>query len=106
MRRLKRNKRSFTYETIRGYEAQTDSQGYKNGRNEPTYNDPITDKACIVFKGSSDYKPYGIDEDWSVQIIPDTPLAVTVGTRITIDDKQYYVMSHPTTMNEQRIYAR
>ena len=106
MRRLKRNQRSFIYETIKEFEPQRDAQGYKTGRKEVVYNEPIPAKGCVVFKGTSDYKAYGIDEDWKVQIIPDVPLTITTGTRITIDDKQYYVLSHPTTMNEQRIYAQ
>ena len=85
---------------------QTDSKGYKTGRNQVVYNAPVSAKGCIVFKGSSDYKAYGIDEDWKVQIVPDRPLSITVGTRITIDDKQYYVLAHPTTMNEQKIYCQ
>ena len=107
MRRLKRNQRVFTYETIQGTQAQTDTQGYKTGRKEVQYNDPVSAQGCIVFKGSSDYKAYGIEEDWSIQIVPDNPIDdITVGTRITVDNKQYYVLSHPRTMNEQKIYAK
>ena len=106
MRRLKRNQREFTYETIKDSAMETDAQGYKTGRNVVEYNEPVTMKGCIVYKGTSAYKPYGIDEEWTVQVIPDTKIAVTVGTRITIDGKQYFVMSHPVTMNEQRLFCR
>ena len=106
MRRLKRNQRDFTYETIKDSSMEVDSQGYKTGRNVVSYNDPVSAKGCIVYKGTSSYKAYGIDEEWTVQIIPDSKLAVTVGTRITIDGKQYYVLSHPVTMNEQRLFCK
>lgn len=106
MRRLKRNQRDFTYSLIRTLDEQKDTQGYLTGRSEVVYDTPVSTKGCIVFRGTSSYKPYGIDEEWSVQIIPDNPIPVTVGTKITIDSKDYYVLSHPRTMNEQRIFCK
>lgn len=106
MRRLKRNQREFIYETIKGTQQRTDTQGYKTAIHDVEYNEAVTAKGCVVFKGTSSHKPYGIEEDWSVQIIPNAPLTITVGTRITIDGKYYYVLSHPTTMNEQRIFCK
>lgn len=106
MRRLKRNQREFTYATIKETVEKKDAQNFRTGHRDVVYNDPVSAKGCVVFKGSSDYKPYGIDENWSVQIIPDNPLSITVGTKITIDGKDYYVLSHPTTMNEQRIFCK
>lgn len=106
MRRLKRNQREFKYSLIKSLDEQKDTQGYLTGRSTVVYEEPVATKGCIVFKGTSSYKPYGIEEEWSVQIIPDNPLPVTVGTRITIDSKDYYVLSHPRTMNEQRIFCK
>lgn len=106
MRRLKRNQREFTYATIKETVEEKDSQNFRTGRREVVYNDPITEKGCVVFQGSSSYKAYGIEEEWSVQIIPDNPLAITVGTKVTIDNKDYFVLAHPTTMNEQRIFCK
>lgn len=106
MRRLKRNQRDFTYSTILSLNEQRDTQGYLTGRGSVVYHDPIPCKGCVVFKGTSSYKPYGMDEEWSVQIIPDNPIPVTVGTKVTIDEKDYYVLSHPRTMNGQRIFCK
>ncbi len=106
MRRLKRNQREFTYSLINALSNQTDSSGYLTGRSTVTYQNAVTARGCIVFRGTSSYKPYGMDEEWSVQIIPDNPLPVTVGTKITIDSKDYFVLSHPRTMNEQRIFCK
>ena len=106
MRRLKRNQREFTYSLIKELDEQKDGQGYLTGRSAVVYEEPVATKGCIVFKGTSSYKPYGIQEEWSVQIIPDNPIPVTVGTKITIDSKDYYVLSHPRTMNEQRIFCK
>lgn len=106
MRRLKRNQRQFSYATIKEMEEQKDAANHLTGRREVVYNTAIDAMGCIVFKGTSYYKPYGIDEDWSICVIPDNPLSITVGTKITIDGKDYFVMSHPTSMNEQRIYCR
>ena len=106
MRRLKRNQKEFTYATIKETVEEKDSQNFRTGRREVVYNDPILAKGCVVFQGSSGYKAYGIEEQWSVQIIPDNPLAITVGTKVTIDNKDYYVLAHPTTMNEQRIFCK
>ena len=106
MRRLKRNQKQFTYSLISSLSQQTDSNGHLTGKGSVVYEQPVTAKGCIVFRGTSAYKPYGMDEEWSVQIIPDNPLPVTVGTKITIDSKDYYVLSHPRTMNEQRIFCK
>ena len=106
MRRLKRNQITFIYATVKEMTEKVDAQGYRNGHRDVVYNEPVTAKGCVVYRGTSNYKPYGINEEWSLAVIPDNPLVITVGTRITIDGKDYYVMSYPTTMNEQRIYCR
>lgn len=106
MRRLKRNQTEFTYYLYEGQTEETDSDGYKTGRHVESYADGVTTMGCITYKGTSGFKPYGIEEDFKVQIIPDNPIDdITTQTKIVIGDETYYVKSHPTTMNEQRIYA-
>lgn len=106
MRRLKRNQREFEYCLYTGMEETLDSKGYKTGHNTPTYAEAVKAKGNVIFTGTSSVKPYGVDENFSVCIIPDKPLDVTTETKILIDGKEYFVKSHPTTMNEQRIYCR
>ncbi len=106
MRRLKRNQREFTYYLYTGETDEVDAQGYKTGRHIETYADGVTAKGCIVFRGSSSYKPYGVEEDFSLAIIPDNPINVTTQTKIVVDGQTYYVKSCPQTMNEQRIYCK
>lgn len=106
MRRLKRNQRAFTYYLYTGQTEEVDSDGYKTGRHTETYADGVSAKGCITYKGTSSVKPFGVDEDFKVQIIPDSPIEnITTQTKIVIDGNTYYVTSHPTTMNEQRIFA-
>lgn len=106
MRRLKRNQTSYTYYLYTGMTDAVDSDGYKTGRKVETYADGVNAKGCIVFKGSSSFKAYGVDEEFSGCIIPDTPINVTTQTKLVINGDTYYVKSHPTTMNEQRIYFK
>jgi len=106
MRRLKRNQREFTLYQYLGTRDTVDSRGHKTGHNDPVYDEPVTYKGCIVFKGSSAFRPYGVEENFSVCIIPDKPiLMITTSSRIVIDGVAYTVKSHPRTMNEQRIYC-
>ncbi len=107
MRRLKRNQRTFTYCLYTGMTNATDASGKLNGRHTEQYADPVEAKGCIVFKGTSGYKPYGVDDDFKVQIIPDNPIPeINTKTKIIIDGEAYYVTSAPITMNEHRIYAK
>lgn len=71
MRRLKRNQRVFVYQRFAGRIDQVDDNGFKTGRQIEVYEDPVYTKGCVVFKGTSNYKPYGVEEDYSIQIIPD-----------------------------------
>lgn len=107
MRRLKRNQRTIEYYAVSSLDKQTDSQGYLTGRVPVSYATAVSVDACVVFRGTSSYKPYGIEEQWSVQIIPDNPIdGIEVGAKFVIDGKNYFVLSHPTTMNEQRIFCK
>lgn len=107
MRRLKRNQTSIEYYKLNGTTKQTDTSGYSTGRREETYETKVDVMACVVFRGTSAYKPYGIDEQWSVQIIPDNKISgIGVGDKFVINGKDYYVLAHPTTMNEQKIYCK
>ena len=107
MRRLKRNQRSFQYCLYTGMTDETGEDGFKTGRKIETYTDPVEEKGCIVFKGSSSYKPYGIDEDFTVQVIPDAPITgISTTSKVVIDGKEYQVKSHPTTINEQRLFCK
>lgn len=106
MRRLKRNQREFTYFLYTGMEDELDTQGFRTGRKIETYADGITIGGCIVYRGTSNYKPYGVEEDFSVCIIPDHKIPVDTKTKIVIDNETYYVKSCPITMNEQRIYVK
>lgn len=107
MRRLKRNQSAFTYKLFLGETNAVDSQGFYNGKHTKTYADPVETKGCITFKGTSDFKAYGLDEDFSVQIIPNNPIEnIAVGTIIIIGTDEYVVKSAPTTMNEQRLFCK
>ena len=107
MRRLKRNQREFQYCLYTGKTEKIGADGYKTGHTIESYEDPVTAKGCVVFRGSSNVRPYGVDEDFSVQIIPDNPIDdITTTTKIIIDDVEYFVTSAPRTMNEQKIYAK
>lgn len=107
MRRLKRNQREFEYCLYEGKTEELDSKGYKTGRQIESYSTAVTAKGCVVFKGSSSVKPYGINEDFAVQIIPDKAIeGIDTSSKIIIDGKEYRVTSAPRTMNEQRIYAK
>lgn len=106
MRRLKRNQMSISYSSLTGMTDAVDAQGYLTGHHDETYATAQTINACVVFRGTSAYKPYGIDEQWSVQIIPNNPIAgIKTGDKFTVDGKDYFVLAHPTTMNEQRIFC-
>lgn len=107
MRRLKRNQSEFQYCLYLGETEKLDEKGFKSGRHEETYAEPVTTKGCIVYKGSSSYRPYGVEDDFSVQIIPNNPIKdITTETKIIIGDETYFVKSHPTTMNEQRLFCK
>lgn len=105
MRRLKRNQREFTYFLYKGEDYEV-VDGKKTGRHIEVYEDGVTMKGCIVFRGSSSVKPYGVEEDFSLAIIPDHPINVDTKTKIVVDNETYYVKSCPITMNEQRIYCK
>lgn len=106
MRRLKRNQREFTYYLYKEKTAETDANGYKTGRWIETYEEGVTAYGCIVYRGSSSVKAYGVEEDFSLAIIPDNPIPVDTKTKIVVGTDTFYVKSCPMTMNEQRIYCK
>ena len=106
MRRLKRNQQAFEYYT---YQGRTDEvvDGLKTGHQVKTYANGVTAMGCISFEGSSAYKPYGVDKDYSVCIIPDNPIAgISEETKVIIGAETYFVAAVITSINEQRIYLK
>lgn len=107
MRRLKRNQKPFIYKLFISETNTVDANGFYDGNHEKTYAEPVETKGCIAFRGTSDFKAYGLEEDYSVQIVPDNPIVgIAPGTIVIIDGVEYVVRSAPTTINEQRIYCK
>lgn len=84
MRRLKRNQRLFAYQKYDGMVDGTDTNGFKNGRKIEQYEDKVYCMGCVVFQGSSSFKPYGVEEDFSLQIIPDNPIDINTKSKVFI----------------------
>lgn len=84
MRRLKRNQRTFAYQRFVGYTDKIGKDGFKTGRKIEVYEDPVYTKGCIVFHGTSNVRPYGVEEDYSLQIIPDNYIDITPESKIVL----------------------
>ena len=73
MRRLKRNQSTFVYRRYLG-QADEIKDGLKTGHHIEQYADPVYLKGLLVYRGTSEYKPWGIDDQFRLQIIPDNPI--------------------------------
>lgn len=107
MRRLKRNQRYFTYCNFLRKRDAVDENGYKNGHQIIEYDEPKQAKGNIRFTGRVHWTPYGFDDDYAVEIVPDIPIKeIKEETKIIIDGKEYFVSAVLNSVNEQKLECR
>lgn len=113
MRTLKRNQIPFTYQLYLGEQEERDEYGNLNGNRHILYSDPVPTKGNVAFGGStyralsgSEYRPFGIEDDYSATIIPNQPLPIDTASRLNIKGKEFIVVRVTDTVNSQTIYAK